>query len=232
MIDRRTGCGIAGLFSLPPLSVDLIFSDLPSGQTRAPFDKPLDLAAFWQAVDHAAHTRTAIVLMASCMRYAVEVVASNPHEFRYDLVWRKNKSTGFLNARRMPLRNHETLLVFYQALPVYHPQMRETGVPMHASTQTGFGENYGTKTRIYKTAGGSTLRHPRSVLPFAVVNGDAPDRTHTQQKPQALADWVIRSYTDPGALVVDVCAGSGSTLHAAKACGRHSIGWEIDTTCR
>lgn len=227
MIDLRTGDGVAGLAELTPQSVDLVFADLPSGQTQAPFDVPLDLERFWAAVRSAVKPRAAVVLMASHLRFAADILASNRAHFRFDLVWTKNKASGFLNAKRMPLRAHEHLLVFSREPARYFPQKRDTGRPMHAATQTGHGHNYGAKTRKVHTSAGTTLRHPTSVLAVPVVNNDDPNRTHPQQKPEALAAWVVSSFTLPGDLVVDPCAGSGSSGRAAAALGRRWIGWEI-----
>lgn len=222
-----TGDGISGLASLAHGSVDLVLADLPSGQTNAQFDIPLDLSALWDAIAHATHPHTTIVLMASNMRYAAKVVASNEAQFRYDLVWWKNRPTGHLNVKRQPLRAHEYLLVFYQKPPVYHPQKTQGHRPMNASNTRTIGVNYGV-AKQRKTKGGSTERYSTSVLPFPVVRNNSPVRIHPQQKPEALMEWVIRSFTVEGDLVVDPCAGSGTTGRAALACGRRFLGWELN----
>lgn len=224
-LSLTRGDGIAGLAALPAQSVDLLFADLPSGQTQAPFDRPIDLDAFWAAVRHAARPTTPIVLMASNMRYAVAVVTSNPQEFRYDLVWRKNRASGHLNANRQPLRAHEFLLVFYKKAPAYTPQKSSGHKPVNPFYTRESGQNYGAAVEV-RSGGGSTERYPTSVLDFDVVSNVGEERSHPQQKPDALLCWVVSSFTKPGQLVADPCAGSGAMGYAATSLDRRFVGWE------
>jgi site-specific DNA-methyltransferase (adenine-specific) len=154
---------------------------------------------------------------------------SNLEMFRYDLIWRKNKSTGFLNAKKMPLRNHEHILVFYKKLPIYNPQKTFGHRPAHAYTKhTSDGTNYG-KTQIEVSGGGQTDRYPTSVLDFAVVNNDSDDKYHTNQKPVEMLEWLIETYTNEGMLVLDSCAGSGSTAIACVKTKRNYIAIDSDS---
>jgi len=224
----NTGCGLAGLRSLDPGSVELVFCDLPSGETRAHFDNPIDLAEFWPAAWACLKPNGAVVLMASSLRYAATVIASEPKWYRYDVVWEKSKATGFLNAKRQPLRAHEFVLVFCRVAPPYRPQVTSG----HAVASGGgrqkrggrSGGNYGD-SRPYDY-GGTTDRQPRSVLRVASLEG--PERRHPQQKPIPLLQWVVRTYTNPGELVVDPCAGSGSMGVAAIGDGREFVGWDFE----
>lgn len=156
------------------------------------------------------------------------LVCSNPGAFRYEIIWRKNKPRGFLNAKMQPLRTHENILVFYRKQPKYKPQMTTGHKPVNSYTKyTSDGANYGaTKAGIH--GGGSTIRYPTSVLDIPVVNNDDPIRIHPTQKPEELVSWFISTYTEPGDIVLDPAAGSGTTLVAAKRLGRRCLGYETD----
>ena len=224
----NTGCGLAGLRSLDPGSVDLVWCDLPSGETRAHFDTPIDLAEFWPAAWACLKPAGAVVLMASSLRFAAEVIASEPKAYRYDVVWEKSRATSFLNVNRQPLRCHEFALVFARGQTVYN-QQRTTG---HSPATDGGRKAFGVSGGNYGATGapryvpGSTERAPRSVLRFATIDG--PERRHPQQKPIPLLQWVVRTYTNPGELIADPCAGSGSMGVAAIGDGREFIGWDFE----
>ncbi len=210
---------------LPAESVGLILADLPSGMTQAPFDIPLTLPEFWAAAYHCLAPLGNIVLMASHFKYAAEVVAFNPTDFRYELIWEKSLASGFLNAKRRPLNAHEFILVFGHG--VYVPQLQPSGSPIHKARRTKSSQNYGAQTTPTDSRAGATDRYPVSVLPFASVGTSSKQRRHPQQKPLELLQWLVRSYSHCDTLVVDPCAGSGSTGEAAEAESRYFIGWEI-----
>ncbi len=214
------GDGIAGLWSLDAGSAALVLSDLPSGETQAEFDVPVDLARLWPAVWHAVGDTGRAVLMASSLRFAAAL-------FDYDLVWSKSAATGFLNAKSRPLRAHEFILVFSRGRGVYVPQMVSGASPIHRARRTKESENYGAQSRPIESRAGATDRYPTSVLEFATVGTSSGHRRHPQQKPDHLLWWLIASFTEPDALVVDPCAGSGSTGHAAAGAGRRFRGWDI-----
>jgi hypothetical protein len=144
------GDGIDGLVSMSRGSAALVLSDLPSGETAAKFDRAPDFARFWPAVWEALSPTGCAVLMASSLRFAAAVVASQPKAFRYDMVWEKTLATGHLNAANRPLRAHEFVLVFARTgTTVFNPQYLETGVPISsvgAGVATG-SENYGGSRR-------------------------------------------------------------------------------------
>jgi len=223
------GDGIAGLYSLDAGSAALVLSDLPSGATRAEFDNEADLEALWPAVWHALRPNGIAVMMASSLRFASRVLASQDRYFRCDLVWSKSLATGHLNARRAPLRAHEFILVFSRKIGVYRPQMLQGASPIHAARRTSSGENYGPDTYVTSSRAGATDRYPTSVLEFASVGTSSKTRIHPQQKPEPLLRWLIRTYSDPGDLVVDPYAGSGSTGKSALAEGRQFRGWDTSS---
>lgn len=222
------GDGLAGLESLEPGSVSLVLSDLPSGETAAKFDKPPDFPRFWPAAWRALKPGGCLVLLASSMRFAATVIASQPKAFRYDLVWEKSLATGHLNASTHPLRAHEFILVFARGTTTFNPQYVETGVPISA---VGKGvavrsENYGSVMHTAMSRAGETDRHPRSVLHFGSVSTNCSGRIHPQQKPHDLLCNLVRQYSARGELVVDPYAGSGSSIEAARSEGRLAMGWD------
>ena len=218
---------VQGLHSLQKESVSLLLSDLPSGETRAPFDKKADLKNLWPATWTALKPTGIACFMASSLKFASELRASQLRSFRYEIIWRKSLATGHLNARTRPLRSHEYILLFWRkGSTCYHPQMWESDHPIHAATQTSLGQNYGPRTKVARSRAGATDRYPISVLDFASVGTSASDRIHPQQKPIKLMKWLIATYSQPGDLVVDPYAGSGSTGLATEQLGRRFIGFD------
>ncbi len=208
-------------------SVDMVLSDLPYGVTQNTWDKVIPLDQLWNEYRRVTKPNSAIVLTAT-QQFAAKLINSNPKMFRYDLIWRKNKSTGFLNVNKMPLRQHESILVFYCHLPTYHPQKTQDHSPVHTFTKhTSDGSNYG-KTKIGLQGGGQTDRYPTSVLDFPVVNNDSIDKIHPNQKPIELFEYLIRTFTNKGDVVLDNCLGSGTTAVSCINTGRHFIGIEQD----
>ncbi len=218
--------------TIPAQSIDMVLADLPYGVTQNAWDKVIPFERLWREYRRVTKPHAAIVLTAT-QPFATQLVASNPKIFRYDLIWRKNKTTGFLNAQRMPLRQHESILVFYRRLPVYHPQKTAGHSPVHSFTKhTSDGSNYG-KTRRGMSGGGQTERHPVSVLDIPVVNNDSNQKFHPNQKPVELFEYLIRTFSDVGAIVLDNCIGSGATAIACLNTRRHFIGIEKDAEfCR
>lgn len=224
----HTGCGLAGLRSLKAGSVDLVFCDLPSGETRAHFDNPIDLAELWPAAWACLKPNGAVVLMASSLRYAAAVIASEPKWYRYDVVWEKGNATGFLNAKRQPLRAHEFVLIFYRATGTYNPQKTKGMPKVRVTKSVADGANYGKFTKP-PTPYESDQRFPRSVLKTKqTAKSGSTERRHPQQKPIPLLEWVVKTYTNEGELIADPCAGSGSMGVAAIGLRREFIGWDFE----
>lgn len=216
-----------GMTQMPDASVDLVFADLPYGRTQNNWDNPLPLIDFWKQISRVCKRRAALVFTAM-QPFTSLLVVSNLDWFRYEIIWKKNKVRGFLNANRQPLRIHENVLVFYREQPEYRPQMTTGHTAVHSYTKhTSDGSNYG-KTKCGISGGGATTRYPTSILEIAVVNNDSVDRIHPTQKPVDLPAWFIKTYTLPGQLVLDPTAGSGSTLIAAQQLNRRYIGFEND----
>lgn len=165
----------------------------------------------------------AAIVLTSAQPFTTQLIASNYPLFRYDLIWEKPLATGFLNANRMPLRSHETICVFYKNLPIYNPQKIE-GKP-YKLTRRSDSNNYGEVKNLHQeTNNESGLRFPKSVLKFAADK----EKLHSTQKPISLGEWIIKTYTNEGQLVLDNTCGSGSFLLAARNLHRNFIGIEKD----
>lgn len=208
-------------------TVDAVLADLPYQTTTETWDRVIDPKILWHLYGGLAGPRVPIVLFGSGM-FAAQMMVSNPALFRYDLVWDKDAITGHLNAKRQPLRCHEKLLVFYRQQPYYDPQMVYTGRSSHSrgSTRERTNRHYGhyENTDVVDQGG---FQHPRSILRFPrpkLPKGMG----HPTQKPVALMEWLVRSYTPPGALILDNVCGSATTLVAARKHGRRAIGIEMN----
>jgi DNA modification methylase len=223
---RNEDC-IAGMRKMPDSVVDLVFADLPYGVTRNAWDELVPMDEFWGCLRRVCKPRAAVV-MTAVQPFASLVVGSNPREFRYEMIWRKNKSMGFLDAKKRPLRAHENVLVFYRKMPTYAPQMTTGHAPGHAVRGRLSRTSLYGRTPVPRSWGGSTERYPTTVLDIPVVNSADPRRVHPNQKPVALSSWFIKTYTKPGDLVLDPTFGSASTLLGARMLGRACIGFETD----
>jgi site-specific DNA-methyltransferase (adenine-specific) len=217
------------LHELPNLaagSVDMVLADPPYGVTRNTWDCQIDLQTLWLELRRACKPSSAIVITAA-PPFDKILAVSNLGEYRYDWIWEKGNATGHLNARKMPLRAHENLCVFYRKPPTYNPQKTAGHKPVNAFYTRHSGSNYGAADAA-TSGGGSTERFPRSVLRFSSDKQKA--NRHPTQKPLALLRYMVRTYTNPGDTVLDFCMGSGSTGIACALEGRKFIGIELDAT--
>lgn len=188
-------------------SVDMILCDLPYGTTACKWDINIPLEPLWNQYKRIIKDSGTIVLTGT-EPFASLLRTSNLKMYRYDWIWDKIKGTGFLNARKQPMRNHENILVFYKKHGVYNPQMT-TGHKRKQSyrSKTLQTEVYGKMTNDYTYD--STNRYPRSIQPFSTDTQNSS--LHPTQKPVALFEYLIKTYTNEGDLVLDNCAGSGTT---------------------
>jgi len=217
---------LALMAKLPDASVDMILCDLPYGTTACKWDTVIPFEPLWAQYRRVAKRNAAIVLTAS-QPFTTALIASNMREFRYCWVWDKvNRYTGALNANRMPLKRHEDIAVFYRSPPAYNKQWRE-GKPYNAKWRTG---SYGGYGKHHAVDGSSDGRHnPCSILPIEADNKREMG-FHPTQKPVALMEYLIRTYTQEGETVLDNCMGSGTTGVACVNTGRQFIGIELDET--
>jgi site-specific DNA-methyltransferase (adenine-specific) len=216
------------LQEIPAQSVDMVLCDLPYGITRHRWDTVISLEPLWAAYNRVCKPKANIVLFAA-QPFSTVLSASKLDWFRYELVWFKNKGTGHLNAKRQPLSQHELVLVFRRKSGgTYNPQMSTGHRPMHHATNNPTkGSTYGAQGKLC-SRGGSTKRYPSSVLQFPRLNNDDPRRIHPHQKPVALLEYLIKTYSRRGDVVLDNTMGSGATGIACASTGRQFIGLEQD----
>ena len=212
--------------TLPDSSVDFLFTDLPYGSTKCEWDTPVDLVAFWNEANRVVKKSGAKVLFAQTPFDKV-LGMSNLKELRYEWIWEKTQATGHFNAKKMPMKAHENLLVFYTKLPVFHPQKTYGHKPVNTYTKYVDTQN---KTELYGKAskeikgGGATDRYPRTVM--IGPSDKQTSHLHPTQKPVWLCEKMILTYTDPADVVLDCCMGSASIGVACQNTGRQYIGIE------
>ena len=213
------GCGISS-------HVNLVLADPPYQITQCKWDSIIPLDLMWDMI-HSVVDNTTPICIFGAEPFSSALRMSNIKEFKYDWIWDKVKVTGFLNAKRQPMRCHEVISVFYKNQCLYNPQ-KTTGHPRKVST--AYHKRDSKKTENYGEHGlttyDSTERYPRSIQVFSTdVQKSA---LHPTQKPVALLEYLIKTYTNPGDIVLDFCAGSGSTGVACINTGRKFIGIEKD----
>lgn len=207
--------------TLPAASVDLILCDLPYGVTaRNPWDSVIDWKELWSCYGRTAKETSPIVLTAT-QPFASACVMSKPEWFKYEWIWKKPLGTGFLNAKKQPLRNHEQVLVFYRQQCLYNPQ-KTPGKPYKVKKGSET-MNYG-KHDCVVTNNETGDRYPLTVQEF---NYDK-EKLHPTQKPLSLMEYLIKTYTNEGDTVLDNCMGSGTTGIACINTNRNFIGIEKD----
>ncbi|AIX44018.1 DNA adenine methylase [Synechococcus phage ACG-2014f] len=219
--------------TLPDGCVDMVFCDLPYGTTQNHWDVVIPFDDLWKQYNRVVKENGAIVLTAQSPFDKV-LACSNLKEFRYEWIWEKNKATGHLNAKKMPMKAHENVLVFYRKLPTYNPQKTTGHKPFGAvKPRDNIPEpekkrNYNHLSKTYGNDGNTTDRYPRSVQKFPVINNDDPRKFHPTQKPIGMIEYFIKTYSNEGDIVLDNCMGSGSTCIAANNLNRGYIGIEKD----
>ena len=220
MASIKQGDCLELMKEIPDKSIDMILCDLPYGTTRNKWDSVIPLNKLWKQYERIIKDNGAIVLF-SQMPFSAELVHSNLKLFKYEWIWQKDNGTGFLNAKKMPLKIHENILVFYKKLPLYNPQMR-TGFKPYKCKQGRHSTNYGAYEQGHITESNGE-RYPIDIIEFKKDSG-----LHPTQKPVALLEYLIKTYTNEGETVLDNCMGSGSTGVACINTNRNFIGYELD----
>lgn len=208
---------------IPDASVDMILCDLPYGTTQNKWDSLIPFEPLWAHYWRVAKPNAAIVLTAQ-PPFDKVLGCSQIQYLKYEWIWSKPKGTGHLNAKKQPMKSHENVLVFYKFQPEYYPQMTE-GKPYKDKAGKERSSNYGNDNG--KGNDNEGLRYPVSVQNFT---SNMRDAFHPTQKPVDLFAYLIRTYTQPGQLVLDNCAGSGTTAIAAEREGRKWLCIEQDET--
>ena len=222
---------LEGMKRIDDGSVDCIITDLPYGVLNeqsegGSWDSIIPLEPMWEQFKRVAKPNAAIVLFCQGM-FTAKLMMSQPKMWRYNLIWKKgNRTSGFLNANRMPLRNHEDIAVFYQQLPTYNPQM------VKGAVNHGSGDKKSYKNRCYGDfnpveCDKSGMKYPISVIDFD-REFDIDQMFHPTQKPVDLLRYLILTYSNEGDTILDATIGSGTTAVAALMEKRHFIGFETN----
>lgn len=210
---------------IPGKSVDLILCDLPYGTTACKWDEIIPFEPLWEQYERVIKDNGAIVLTAS-QPFTSTLIMSNIKLFRYTWVWEKSKATGFLNAKKRPLVAHEDITVFSKKPTTYNPQF-STKEPYNKGIRKEQTDDdvYGKFERVEVKSDGK--RYPRSVVYFKTAESEGAV-LHKTQKPLKLFEYLIKTYTNEGDLVLDNCMGSGTTGVACVNLNRDFIGIELD----
>lgn len=200
-------------------SVDLILCDLPYGTTQIEWDIVIPFESLWNEYERLISDNGAIILTAS-QPFTTDLIQSNRKLFRYELIWEKSHSTGFLDANRKPLKAHENVLVFYKALPIYNPIMT-VGKPYTSLHYANGSVQYGNHGTVLTKNEGE--RYPKSIIKISSEG----NTMHPTQKPLELFEYFIKTYSNEEDFVLDNCCGSGTAIVAARNLNRNALGIEI-----
>ena len=221
MIDIKQGDCLELMKEIPDKSIDMILCDLPYGTTHNKWDNIISLDALWGGYERVIKNNGAIVLFGDGM-FTANLMLSNPKMWRYNLIWDKQRGCDFLNANVKPLKSHEDICVFYKHKPTYNKQYWYSK-PYRKTKNGSLSNNYGDRKEAY-TESKDGKRNPLSILSFPRDG----KRIHPTQKPVALLEYLIKTYTNEGETVLDNCMGSGSTGVACINTNRNFIGYELD----
>jgi len=210
---------LEGMKRIADKSVDMILCDLPYAVTANQWDSIIPFDSLWEQYERVISENGAIVLTAQ-QPFTSSLINSNPKLFKHEWIWVKSKPTGHMNAKRMPMRKHESVLVFSKKSPTYHPQgLKKTNKLIKRTDHGNYGEGAG-KASVQKFTG-----YPNTILNF---NNVMKKQLHPTQKPVELFEYLIKTYTNEGETVLDNCIGSGTTAIACINTNRNFIGFEID----
>ena len=219
---------LEGMKRIPNESIDMILCDLPYEKTKNKWDTMIPFKPLWEQYERVIKPTGAIVLFGQD-KFTAKLMLSNEKLHRYNLIWDKVMTSGFLNANKMPLRSHEDICVFYKKLPTYNPQ-KVIGKKNHSrGGQNGVvknNKNYGDYAHKDNSDELGSLKHPKSILTFAKPHASAC--IHPTQKSVELCEWLIKTYTNEGETVLDNCMGGFTTAVACIKTNRNYIGYEND----
>lgn len=214
---------LEGMKRIPDGSVDCIICDLPYGTTACKWDTIIPFELLWEQYERIIKDKGNIILFGTGL-FAYKLALSNEKLFRYELIWKKSKCGSPLTAKYMPMKRHENIMVFGKSASVYNPQMTE-GKPYKRKFTPNKKNNMQFGVKGVSTDNKGT-RHPISILDFA-QQWRRQDQLHPTQKPVALIEYLIKTYTNEGETILDNCMGSGTTAIAAIRTKRNFIGFEL-----
>ena len=223
-IDLLHGDCLELMKDIPDGSIDMILCDLPYGTTACKWDTAIPFEPLWEQYRRVIKPNGAIALFGS-EPFTSMLIVSNIEQFKYNWIWQKNKTTGFLNAKKQPLNDNETVSIFYKKQCTYNPQMTVAEkVYKRGIVTRNKSDCYGSERSFRHEDTGK--RYPKRIQYFN--NNFTREQLHPTQKPVALFEYLIKTYTNPGELVLDNCMGSGTTAIACMNTGRDFLGFEMD----
>ena len=222
---------LEGMKQIPDGSVDAIICDLPYGTTENEWDIIIPFDKLWEQYLRIMKDNAPVILF-SQMPFTIDVVCSQRKLFRYEWIWEKTCPTGVMNAKKMPLKAHENILVFYKKLPTYNPQKWKGKILKGVKRSSVQSKNYGKQGVLEHYPDPEGLRFPLDVIVFP-PDAERSDSTHCKdrhptQKPVDLLRYLVRTYSNEGDTILDNCMGSGTTAVACIKEKRHFIGFELN----
>jgi len=212
--------GDKGMCLIPDKSVDMILCDLPYGTTdKCKWDIIIPFQLLWEQYERIIKDN-GVIILTSQEPFTSMLIMSNKELFRYDLIWEKTKPVGFFNAKKMPLRNHENICVFYKHLPKYNPELQDCEIKVKRPDNS---KVYGTSRSKNNDYIMNQTGYPRSVIKFSNV---MKPQIHPTQKPLEMFEWLIKLFTSEEDTVLDNCIGSGTTAEACIKTNRNYIGFD------
>jgi len=224
VIDLRLGDCLEVMKSIPDASIDAIITDPPYGTTACKWDSVIDFELMWEQLNRIIKPNGAIVLFGS-EPFSSALRMSNIKNYKYDWIWQKNRPSLFQHAKRRPMKDHENICVFYSKQVTYNLELRDKKIPTnnYRKNKSGTFMSGGcdNKNQIQTKTG-----YPRQIINCGMHN---VGQVHPTQKPIALMEYLIKTYTNEGEAVLDFTMGSGSTGVAAKNLNRKFMGIEQET---
>lgn len=215
--------------SIPDGSVDMVLCDLPYGTTACKWDCVIPFPFLWEQYERISKHNAAFVFTAS-QPFTTKLISSRIEDFRYEIIWKKERPTNFMLGKKQVLKYHENICVFYKEQPTYNPQLeKKPDENKRNNTPRGFSNAVYNQVDVGKYServvegGTKDWNYPKSILSFSMERG-----LHPTQKPVSLMKYLIKTYTNEGDIVLDNCMGSGTTGVAAKHLNRKFIGIELD----
>ena len=231
-IELIQGDCLEKMKDIPDCSVDMVLTDPPYGTTACKWDSIIPLEPMWEQLKRVIKPNGAIVMTAS-QPFTTTLIASNIKMFKYCWVWEKDKPSNFALANKQPMKYHEDVCVFYQNQPLYNKQLTDGHKPMNGQASYGRTVNGSVPDLavVKREVGGRTTRNPSTIQKFNTCKHNSGDKSgfHPTQKPVALMEYLIKTYTNEGETVLDFTMGSGTTGVACKNLNRNFIGIELDS---
>jgi site-specific DNA-methyltransferase (adenine-specific) len=209
---------------IPDKSVDLVLTDLPYGTTQCKWDSVIPFNRLWEQYERIIKSNGLIILTGS-QPFTSALILSNPKMFKYCMIYKKTKATGFFDAKKRPLNDYEDICVFYKKQPTYNPQMSVAKkIYKRGFVQRKKSDCYGEEKNFEQKESGQ--RYPKRII--EIQNADTSGIKHPTQKPVSLFEYLIMTYTNESDLILDNCIGSGTTAVACIKTKRNFIGIEQD----